>query len=137
MPKASSKSPVHFGAPLRRFLPSSDGIQRRGQIFDLAILDPPSYATTRQTRFSVERDYAGLVAQAAPLVVPGGELLACANTQSLPTRSFTAMVQAGLKEAGITGAKLGEIRHEPEIDFPVATGAQPFLKVCNVRFGVS
>ena len=112
---------------LRRFA-------RRGQTFDLVILDPPSYATTRQTRFSVERDYAGLVALAAPLVAPGGELLACANTQSLPVRSFTAMVQAGLKEVGVTGAKLGAVRHEPEMDFPVAPGAQPFLKVCAVRF---
>jgi 23S rRNA (cytosine1962-C5)-methyltransferase len=107
---------------------------RRGQTFDLVILDPPSYATTRQTRFSVERDYAGLVALAAPLVAPGGKMLACANTHALPSRSFTAMVQAGLEQCGIRGAKLGAVRHEPEVDFPVATGAQPFLKVCAVRF---
>jgi 23S rRNA (cytosine1962-C5)-methyltransferase len=107
---------------------------RRGQTFDLVILDPPSFATTRQTRFSVERDYAGLVALAAPLVAPGGELLACANTHTLPARSFTAMVKEGLELAGVKGAKLGAVRHEPEADFPVAVGAQPFLKVCAVRF---
>jgi 23S rRNA (cytosine1962-C5)-methyltransferase len=107
---------------------------RRGQTFDLVILDPPSYATTRQTRFSVERDYAGLVALAAPLVAPGGELLACANTHTLPARSFTAMLRAGLEQAGVSGARLGSVRHEPELDFPVAAGAQPFLKVCPVRF---
>jgi 23S rRNA (cytosine1962-C5)-methyltransferase len=112
---------------LRRF-------QRRAQTFNLVILDPPSYATTRQTRFAVERDYAGLVALAAPLVAAGGELLACANAHTLPERSFSAMVRAGLKQAGVTGAPLGPVRHEPEVDFPVAAGARPFLKVCPVRF---
>ena len=115
---------------LRRF-------QRRGQTFDLVILDPPSFATTRKTRFAVERDYAGLVALAAPLVAAGGELLACANTHTLPVRTFTALVQAGLEQAGARGARLGGVRHEPEADFPVAAGEQPFLKVCPVRFAAS
>ena len=51
--------------------------------------------------------------------------------------SFTAMVQAGLKEAGVSGAKLGLVRHEPEVDFPVAVGAHPFLKVCAVQFATT
>jgi 23S rRNA (cytosine1962-C5)-methyltransferase len=110
---------------------------RRGQTFDLVILDPPSYATTRQTRFAVERDYVALVALAAPLVAPGGELLACANSHALPVRSFTAMVKAGLEQAGVNSAKLGQVRHEPEVDFPVAPSAQPYLKVVPVRFAVA
>ena len=111
---------------LRRF-------QRRGQTFDVVIIDPPSFATTRQTRFAVEQDYAGLVALAAPLVAAGGELLACANTHTLPARSFTVMLQEGLNQADAAGAKVGRVRHEPEIDFPVAVGEQPFLKVCAIR----
>jgi 23S rRNA (cytosine1962-C5)-methyltransferase len=109
---------------------------RKGQTFDLVILDPPSYATTRQSRFSVERDYAGLVALAAPLVAPGGELLACANSHTLPAKSFTAMLEEGLTEAGVTGAQLGPLRHEPAIDFPLAPREQPYLKVCKIQFGV-
>jgi hypothetical protein len=30
-------------------------------------------------------------------------------------------------------AKIVETRHEPDLDFPVAPGAQPYLKVCVVK----
>jgi 23S rRNA (cytosine1962-C5)-methyltransferase len=110
---------------LRRF-------RRAGTTFDMLILDPPSYATTKKARFVIERDYASLVAQAMPLVAPGGWLLACANTRSLAARAFTGQLRAGLAEAGMPGAKLGPVAHEPALDFPVAAGEQPYLKVCRV-----
>lgn len=103
---------------------------RRGQTFELVILDPPSFATTRTSRFSVSQDYAALVALAAPLVTPGGWLLACANAAELPERAFVKQLRAGL--AG-RPARLN-LTHEPEPDFPVAPGQRPYLKIAAVRF---
>ena len=103
---------------------------KRGQKFDVVILDPPSYSTTHESRFSVERDTTRLVALAAQVVQPGGYLIACTNYEQLPQRGFVSRVREGL--AGVT-AKIVETRHEPDLDFPVAHGTQPYLKVCVVR----
>ncbi len=105
---------------------------RRGQKFDVVILDPPSYSTTHQTRFTVERDTARLVALAVRVVQPGGYLIACTNSDEVPQSKFVARVREGL-----TGcrAKIVETRHEPAIDFPVAHGMKPYLKVCVVQMG--
>ncbi len=104
---------------------------KRGQRFDLVILDPPSYSTTRETRFSVERDMARLVALAAQMVQPDGCMMACTNCEQLPQRGFVARVRAGLE--GFQ-ARIVQTQHEPAIDFPVAPGMKPYLKVCVARF---
>jgi 23S rRNA (cytosine1962-C5)-methyltransferase len=100
---------------------------KRGQKFDLVILDPPSYSTTHATRFAVERDTAQLAALAAAVVQPGGYLIACTNYEQLSQRGFVQRVREGL-----TGfpARIVETQHEPELDFPAAPGAQPYLKIC-------
>jgi 23S rRNA (cytosine1962-C5)-methyltransferase len=99
---------------------------RRGQQFDLVILDPPSYSTTRHSRFSVQRDYAALVAAAARLVTRGGWLLACANAAELTTIAFAKQLRAGLADSP---ARLARLEHEPALDFPRAPGAEPYLKI--------
>jgi len=103
---------------------------RQGQAFDLVLLDPPSFATTRRTRFAVEQDYYRLAALAAPVVAPGGRLVACANTHTLPEGGFLAQLRRGL--AGLPFTFAG-VAHEPALDFPVAPGEQPYLKVCVIN----
>lgn len=112
-----------------------DWLQRfgkRGQQFDLVILDPPSYSTTHASRFSVERDTGRLVALAAKVVQPGGYLIAATNADQLPRGAFVKRVREGLAGAA---AKVVHTWHEPDLDFPVASGAQPYLKVCVVKIG--
>lgn len=104
--------------------------RRAGQHFDLVILDPPSYATTRQTRFAVERDYADLVQLAAPVVAPGGALLACANSRGLSERGFLAQIQRGLGERPHS---LGPVLGPPEVDFPPGGEEGTKLKAAMVR----
>jgi 23S rRNA (cytosine1962-C5)-methyltransferase len=104
---------------------------KRGQTFDGVILDPPSYSATHTTRFTVERDYAHLVALAAQVVRPGGYLIACTNYEQISERGFITRVREGLR--GFP-ARIVQTRHEPELDFPVAAKAQPYLKVCLARF---
>lgn len=101
---------------------------KRKQTFDIVIIDPPPYSTTKATRFSIQRDYADLVARAARVTTPGGWLVACANAAELSLATFKAKVRAGLNEAG-TAARLVHLWHEPELDFPVAPGEKPYLKL--------
>jgi len=103
---------------------------RSGQKFDLVILDPPSYSTTKQSRFSVDRDYDSLIALATAVTAPGGRILACANSAELPLSTFTTKVKAGLIGHR---AEIIATAQEPKIDFPVAEGEFPYLKVCRVQ----
>ncbi|MGE5602855.1 MAG: class I SAM-dependent methyltransferase [Nitrososphaerales archaeon] len=104
---------------------------RRGETFDLVILDPPSFSKTKAGRFSAAKDYAQLVELAAGVVAPGGRLLACSNLAELPWRAFRERVLAGINAAGRRGQVAG-VYHEPALDFPVA-GA-PYLKMALVQF---
>lgn len=101
---------------------------KRGQMFDIVIVDPPPYSTTKETRFSIQRDYAELVALAARVTAPEGRLVVCANAAELSLASFQTKVRAGLGQTG-RAARLVHLWHEPEIDFPVAPGGTPYLKI--------
>lgn len=105
---------------------------RSGQKFDLVILDPPSYSTTKQTRFSVERDYDTLIALAATVTAPGGHILACANAAELPLSTFTTKLRSGLANHR---ARILSTSHEPALDFPVIPGAFPYLKAALIKLG--
>lgn len=99
---------------------------RRGRQFDLVIVDPPPFATTRNSRFSITRDLGRLIAQAAACVVPGGRLLACANAAELLPAMFDRALVA---ELGSRRARIVDRWHEPDVDFPRPRGTAPYLKV--------
>ncbi len=100
-------------------------LARRGEAYDLVVLDPPSYASTKHGRFSVEKDFTGLVAQALGLVSAGGALLACTNLHSLESRAFERMLRTGAAHAG----RAVEIElMPPPGDFSPLLGGDPHLK---------
>lgn len=68
---------------------------KKGEAFELVILDPPGFATTRSSRFTAERDYHRLVAAARRVVAPGGLLLAMCNVEQTD-RAFEDQLQHGL-----------------------------------------
>lgn len=101
-------------------------LSRRGEMFDLVILDPPSFSKTKTGRFSAARDYAQLTELAARVVGPGGRLLACSNLAELPWRAFRERVLAGIAAAARRAEIVGVYR-EPALDFPAA--GEPYLKM--------
>ncbi len=100
---------------------------RRGETFDLVILDPPGFSKTKSTRFSAAQDYGRLAELAAQVVSPGGRLLACSNLAEQPWRTFRERVLAGVAATG-RPARIAGIYHEPDIDFP-SHGQPPHLKM--------
>lgn len=101
---------------------------RRGERFDVVIVDPPSFGSTRAGPFSVERDYERLVAAAARVTAPAGILVAATNHRGVPATRFDAFVDRGLETARRGGRRIRRW-HEPALDFPVAPGQRPYLKV--------
>jgi 23S rRNA (cytosine1962-C5)-methyltransferase len=107
-------------------------LARRNQTFDLVILDPPGFSRSQERTFQAARDYGDLVTLAARVLSPHGRLLACCNLAELPLPAFRRQVLAGLTAAGRRGRVAGAY-HEPEVDFPVAPGQSPYLKVLAIE----
>ena len=107
-------------------------LARRGDFFDLVILDPPGFSTTKSGRFSAARDYAALAELAAGCVAPDGRLLACCNVVELPWRKYRDQVLAGVAAAG-RAAEVAGVYHEPALDFPRAALTEPYLKMLLLK----
>ena len=101
---------------------------RRGECWDIVILDPPSFSTTRSGAFSVERDYVRLATLAARVAAPGGMLIAATNHAGTYDERFDAWLAEAVAAAE-RGARALQRWHEPVPDFPVPPGRAPYLKV--------
>jgi 23S rRNA (cytosine1962-C5)-methyltransferase len=101
---------------------------RKGQQSDIVILDPPSYSTTKKTRFAADKNYADLVQLAAPIVAKGGLLIAATNHAGIEKRDFRRMVTNGLILAKRSAVSLTAY-HEPELDFPHPHNKEGYLKI--------
>ncbi len=104
-------------------------LAKKGEAFDVVIADPPSFSTTRHTRFSAGRDYPRLAEAAARVVAPGGRLVACCNLATLTAGRFEALVAEGVSRAGRQAARPGLELGPSTIDFPASPEDPPGLKV--------
>lgn len=101
-----------------------DRAARRGERFDLAIVDPPSFASMGKGTFSVAKRYVELVSGVLRILGPGGTLLAVTNHKKTSPARLRAMLLEAAERAGrpvesIKSAKSG-------IDCPEAeTGPHP------------
>lgn len=91
-------------------------LMKRGRRFDLIILDPPTFSTSKSGRpFKAESDYPRLIARAKDCLAPGGRVLACINTHAVSAAQFRRLT--GIRDLLPLPA-----------DFPVAPGIEPHLK---------
>jgi 23S rRNA (cytosine1962-C5)-methyltransferase len=101
-------------------------MERRGERFDLIALDPPSYASSARGRFSVERDYAQLVAGALSVLSPGGVLLACTNHAGITGHELRSRIEEGARSVG---RRTRQVEFSPPPpDFPLDPAKPPHLK---------
>jgi 23S rRNA (cytosine1962-C5)-methyltransferase len=93
-----------------------DHAGRRGELFDVVVLDPPSYSSTKRARFVAEDDYSKLAAAALAIVSEGGVLLACTNHRGISGARFRRQ----LFDAGrLASRKLVQVKDlPPPVDYP-------------------
>ncbi len=90
------------------------------------ILDPPSFATTKQTRFSAANDYRSLAALAMGVIAPGGRLLACTNHRGIVRAKLRRYLHEAAREAGRSVAQMKDL--PDPVDFPPEPGREPAMK---------
>ncbi len=100
---------------------------RRGDRFDLVVLDPPSYALVDGKRFQAARDYPTLLAAALGVLVPGGRVLACINHAGVDARRFQQLLADGLRLA--QRSALAERVMARQMDFPAGRMKAILLEV--------
>jgi 23S rRNA (cytosine1962-C5)-methyltransferase len=85
--------------------------------FDLVILDPPSFAKSKQSRYAAIRAYTRLNALAMRCLVPGGLMATASCTSQVGPEAFKDMLAA----AAASASKRFQIIHEAgqPIDHPV------------------
>lgn len=106
-------------------------LDKRREVFDIVVLDPPSYATAGKRRFRVTRDYPDLVARCVRVLAPGGHLLACVNHHQVGQGLLRAYAREGAAAAGRTIADLRD--HSSQLDFPAVAGREPLAKSLLMR----
>ena len=99
----------------------------RGQSWDIVLLDPPTFSTTKKGRvFRAERDYLDLEKLAMPLVKPGGTLFCSTNQRTLGAEKF----EATLRDAAVQcDRQVVSMEFETlPFDFRVARQERAYLK---------
>jgi 23S rRNA (cytosine1962-C5)-methyltransferase len=102
---------------------------RAGRKFDLVVLDPPAFATTKKRVFQAERHWKDLATHGARLLRPGGVLVASSPMAAFPAAALERALADGAARAGIPLAVF-DVRSQPA-DHPVdpACPERRYLKV--------
>lgn len=101
-------------------------LARERQRFELVCLDPPTYSTTRSSRWASGKDWARLAALTLAVLAPGGRLLACSNDRRMRLGAFRKHLHEGARAAHVSIAQMKDL--PCPADFPAPFDREPHLK---------
>lgn len=109
------------------------GAIKRGERYDLVILDPPSFATTKTSTFSVKDDLKKVIALALGVTRQGGRLFVSTNHRGIDRMRLRRTVHEAAREVS---CPLRQVKDLPSAaDFPPEPGAMPAMKSVLVTLG--
>lgn len=106
---------------------------KKNLMYDLVVLDPPSFATSKDYTFSAEKDYPDLLANAIDITFDKGIIIASNNTSTISMDKFRQIIGKGFNVARCNFEILEE--HQLPKDFRTNRHFEPsnYLKVIFVR----
>lgn len=93
--------------------------QRRGEAFDLAIVDPPSFSSRGKGTFSVASEYVELLTRVLRVLTEQGTVLAVTNHRQTSPAKLRAMLHEAAERAGRSIRNLKDAKSG--LDCPAAT----------------
>jgi 23S rRNA (cytosine1962-C5)-methyltransferase len=93
-----------------------DEMSRQGVLYDIIVMDPPSFSTTSKSRFTTRGGTSDLVASALKLLRDGGLLIASSNHQKVDLADYLKELRRGALQAG-SSLQVIQLNGQPE-DFP-------------------
>ena len=97
-----------------------DRLQKAGRYFDIVLMDPPSFSTTRKSRFTTSGGTAELVQKALGTLTTGGLLVTSSNLQKMPLDAYLKELRKGSLTAGYQ-LQVIKVAGQAE-DFPFRVG---------------
>jgi len=109
------------------------GALKRGNFFDIIILDPPTFSRSGKKIFSVKKDFTQLVESALKILNPKGSLFVstnCSDVSHVLLESFVRKSAAAVNAAPLEIGPLGQ-----DIDFPGTNAVkESYLAALLVNF---
>lgn len=107
-------------------------LAKRGRTFDVVLLDPPTFSTSKGGgMFRAEHDFGRLVTAATPLVKAGGVLFAATNAARLEPARFLQQVTDAISARGRVISRQHYAPQPP--DFPITRDEPAYLKTVWLR----
>lgn len=101
---------------------------REGRVFDIILMDPPSFSTVGRKRFTTSGGTAELVAEALPLLAPGGLLITASNHQKVDLADYIKELRRGALTAGSDLRVIGNYGQAGDFTYPVTFPEGRYLK---------
>lgn len=103
-------------------------LARERRQFDVVLMDPPSFSTTRDSRFTTSGGTAGLVQRALALLPSGGLLVASSNHQKIDLVDYLKELRRGALGAGRDLRVIEVAGQGGDFPFPVTFPEGRYLK---------
>lgn len=91
-------------------------LTRQKKMYDIILMDPPSFSTTAKSRFTTRGGTSDVVASALPLLSNNGVMITSSNHQKVDVADYLKEVRRGALQAG-NGLQVISLYGQPE-DFP-------------------
>lgn len=101
--------------------------------YDLVILDPPSFATSKNFKFSAEKDYKDLLKQAILITEKNGTILASTNSSAFNMAKFKEFIKQAFNESNIRYQILEEYTLPSDFKTIEAFEEGNYLKVAFIK----
>ncbi len=119
----------HSGAHQIMATDAFEGLQKlinQKRLFDIVIIDPPSFAKRESEIVKAKSSYARLAKLGSQLVVPGGILVLASCSSRIKAEDFFAIIEENIAGSGRTYEILEKTGHD--IDHPVTFPEGAYLK---------
>ncbi len=108
-------------------------LARRGERFDLVVVDPPTYSTTRAKRWKSGEGWVDLARACFEICAPGALVLATTNDTRLSVARFRRHLHEGARRASREIAQMKDLPLPRDV--PTAVGQEPSAKSVWLRLG--
>ena len=106
---------------------------KKNLLFDMVVLDPPSFARSKKRTFSASKDYVNLLKEAIQITKKGGIIVASTNSANFSMMTFSDFISKAFKE--LKGRYEVKERFSLPKDFKISKKFQEgnYLKVVFIK----